>query len=60
MDEEEVMLMYFCRTGNLYQWMTEDDDTWQPITDIICEIPSPSLLNNRGQLDFGLDIQSRV
>ena len=40
------------RAGALYHWPDEDDQFWQELKDIICDMPHPHLNNCRGQLVF--------
>ena len=40
-----------CQTGNLYNWPDDEDQSWQDVNDIICDMPQP-MMNNRGHLTF--------
>lgn len=41
-DNDEVNLRYLHRCGNLYQWMSDKEDSWQPVSDVLCEMPPRS------------------
>ena len=40
-----------CQTGNLYDWPDDEDQSWQDVNDIICDMPQP-MMSNRGHLTF--------
>ena len=40
-----------CPSGNLYNWLYDEDQSWQDVNDIICEMPQP-VMSNRGHLTF--------
>ena len=44
-------LQYMCWMGNLYNWPDNEDQSWQNVNDIICDMPQP-MMNKRGHLTF--------
>ncbi len=60
LDGTDASLRYLTKSGNLYQWLSDQDDYWQPVEDIICDVPFPNLANNRGQLVFEQEILDKV
>ena len=50
-DGREACLQYMCQTGNLYDWPDDEDQSWQDVNDIICDMPQP-IMSNRGHLTF--------
>ena len=40
-----------CWTGNFYNWPDDENQSWQDVNDIICDMPQPTM-NNRGHLIF--------
>ena len=39
------------QTGNLYNCPDDEDQSWQDVNDIICDMPQP-MMNNRGHFSF--------
>ena len=50
-DNEDVNLRYMAKSGSMYCWPDEDDESWQGKNDIICVIPHPAYLM-RDLLEF--------
>ena len=51
-NNKDVSPSFLNRSGNLYDWPSDEDHSWQPIDDSIYTIPTPDVVNNRGQLTF--------
>ena len=52
--DQQVNVDFMKRRGNTYMWPADRDDWWHPLTDVVCEVPTPVLKNEREQYEIEL------